>query len=63
MPEWQWRDPELEQMLENSRDAVRRSQELIEQTESLLKQSRMILGDECVARPRWPLSTTDHLEP
>jgi hypothetical protein len=33
-------DAELDQILENSRDAVRRSQQLIEQTDELLKPSR-----------------------
>jgi hypothetical protein len=43
---------ELDQMLENSHQAVRRSQELIEQTEQLLKQSRMLIDPVIMSSAR-----------
>ena len=58
-----WRDPELERMLENSRDAVRRSQELIKQTGKLLEQSKMLLDGECTNWPSWPPGFIDPTAP
>ena len=51
--EWRRNDSELQQMLENSREAVRRSQELIAQTEELLQKSRILMDTERSGRPGW----------
>lgn len=58
-----WRDFELERMLENSREAVRRSRALIDQTEKLLEESRILLNNQFTAAHGWPNPATDPSEP
>ena len=53
MTEPRKRNPELERMLENSRQAIRRSEELIAETKERLKKSGQLAERERQERPSW----------
>ena len=53
MTEPRKRNPELERMLENSRQAIRRSEELIAETKERLKKSGQLTERERQERPSW----------